>query len=101
MQRLARLIARRLWWVSLWLMRRRWMRRIQSASIAWMSPERAGRARHSLVRQNAFARRIGLRMLTGVVLLVLVSVAIQFVFSVALYLVDSGVLQPRRLTGDD
>ena len=101
MQRLARLIARKLWWISLWLMRRRWMRRLQAASIGWLSPAKAERARISLVRQNAFARRIGLRLLTAVVTLFLVSVAIQFVFSAALYLVDSGVLQPRRLTGDD
>lgn len=101
MQRLARLIARRLWWLSLWLMRRGWMRRLQSASMGWMSPIRAERARLHLVRQNAFARKIGLRLIHAVVLLLLVSLAIQFVFSAALYLVDSGVLRPRRQTGEE
>lgn len=96
MTRLARWIARSLWWGSLWLMRRSWMRRLQSASIGWMGPERAARARRSLVRQNALARRIGLRLLTFVVTLFLVSLAVQVVYTTALYLVQTGVLASRR-----
>ncbi|RYG25923.1 hypothetical protein EON82_05330 [bacterium] len=101
MQRLARWIARKLWWVSLWLMRRGWMRRLQAASVGWMSPEKASRARLNLVRQNAFARRIGLRLLTFVVTLFLISLAIQFVYSSAIYLVESGVLRPTSLAPED
>ncbi len=95
MQRWADWIARRLWWGSLWLMRRRWIRSLQSASMRWTSPSRAARARHGLNRQNALARRIGLPLITVVVTLLLASLAIQVVYSTALYLVDSGVLRRR------
>lgn len=95
MRRWARWIARRVWWGSLWLMRRRAMRRLQTASMRWMAPERADRARRGLVRQNALARRIGLPLITVVVTVLLVSLAIQAVYSGALYLVDSGVLRRR------
>ena len=101
MQRLARWMARRLWWVSLWLMRRRLMRRLQEASVSWLPPEKAHRARLKLVRQNAFARRIGLRLLTFVAMLFLVSLAIQAVYSAAIYLVDSGVLRPPSLAAEE
>ena len=101
MQRLARWIARKLWWASLWLMRRPWMRRAQMASLRWMSPARALRARQSLARQNAFARRIGLKLLTFVITLFFISLAIQIVFTSAVYLVESGVLRPRRLAQDE
>lgn len=97
MRWLAVWIARRIWWGALWLMRRRWMRALQTSSMRWMGPERNGRARRHLVRQNAFARRIGLRLLTTVVLVVLASLALQTVYAAALYLVESGTLRPRSL----
>ena len=77
-------------------MRRRGMRRLQSASMRWMSPARAERARLGLVRQNALARRIGLRLLRFVVLMVMACVTVELVASAALSLVQSGVLAPRR-----
>jgi len=77
-------------------MRRPGMRRLQSASIRWMSPERAERARRSLVRQNALARRIGLPLITFLLTLLVASLAIQAVYSAAIYLVESGVLRSRR-----
>ena len=73
------------------------MRSFQSASTRWLGAERAERARESLVRQNAFARRIGLRLLTFVVTLFLASLALQIAYTAALYLVDSGVLRSRRV----
>ena len=82
-------------------MRRRWMRRLQSGSVRWLGPERAERARLSLVRQNAFGRRIGLRLLTFVVTLFLISLAIQVTYTTALALVDSGVLRSRRSTEEE
>lgn len=92
----ARWIARRIWWASLWLMRRAWMRRAQRMPLRWMSSERAERARLNLVRQNVFARRIGLRLITFVVALFLISLAIQVVSATAVYLVQSGILRPRE-----
>ena len=97
MQRLASWIARRLWWGSLWLMRRPPMRRLQRASMRWMGPERADRAYRGLVRQNALARRVGLPIIRALILAVLVSLLLQMVYSAALALVESGVLRPRRL----
>ena len=97
MKRLARWIARNLWWGSLWLMRRSWMRRLQMASISWLPAPVAGRARANLVRQNALGRRIGLRLINFMVLLILVSLTAQIVYSVAIYLVSSGVLAPKKL----
>lgn len=99
MKRLARWIARNLWWASLWLMRRPWMRRLQAASINWLPTPMATRARANLIRQNALGRRIGLRLINFMVLLILVSVAIQMVYSAAVYLVSSGVLAPRKIAG--
>ena len=97
MYRLARWIARNLWWGSLWLMRRRWMRHLQSSAIAWLPAKQAERAHLNLVRQNALGRRIGLRLITFMVLIILLSLAIQLVYSAALYLVSSGILAPKRI----
>jgi len=96
MLRLARRIARLLWWAVLWLMRRRWMRRLQSGSIGWLPPRQAEKARLNLVRQNALGRRIGLRLLTAAVTIFLVSLTIQLVYSSAIYLVETGVLASRK-----
>lgn len=101
MQRWVRWIARRLWWGSLWLMRRRGIRRLQSASMGWMSPAKAERARRGLARQNALARRIGLRLITFLTTLVLISLAIEATYSTAVYLVESGVLKSRRTSDGD
>ena len=63
----------------------------------WMSPARAERARLGLVRQNALARRIGLPMVRLLTLLILVSLTLQAVYGLAVGLVESGILQPKRL----
>lgn len=63
----------------------------------WMSVPRAERARLGLVRQNALARRIGLPMIRLLTYLFLVSLILQAVYSLALWLVESGILQPERL----
>lgn len=97
MYRFARRIARILWWASLWLMRRRWIRKLQRASIRWLPPQQAEKARLNLVRQNALGRRIGLRLITVMVTLFLISLAIQLVYSSAIYLVETGVLAPKNL----
>lgn len=62
-----------------------------------MTPERAERARRSLVRQNVFARRIGLKLVTSFTLAVLLSLAVQAIYQLALFLVSSGALRPRSL----
>ena len=97
MERAATWIARRVWWGSLWLMRRSAVRRLQRVSMRWMGPERAARAYRGLVRQNALARRVGLPTIRALILAVLVSLALQLVYSSALTLVESGVLRPQRL----
>ena len=77
------------------------MRRLQTFSMRWMAPAQAERARRGLVRQNAFARRIGLRLVFAFVLVVFVSLTIQAVYATAVYLVESGVLRRRVETLED
>lgn len=96
MQKLASWLGRRLWWAVLWAIRRPRVRRLQTASMAWMRPDRRERARIGLVRQNRFARRIGLPLLTWTILLVLVSLALQLTFYAAQTMIQSGVLRSRR-----
>lgn len=93
MTRIAAWLARRLWWAMLWLMRRRWIRRLQRASYAWLPPKMQERSRASLVRQNELARRYGLRLLTATITLFLLSVAATGAFFVFLRLYDAGLLR--------
>jgi hypothetical protein len=92
MNAFAQYLARHLWGAMLWLMRRPWIKWLQRKS--WhLFPDRfKPRARRSLNRQNRFARRYGLRMLTATLSLFLASIAVTACFMFALYLIDSGAL---------
>lgn len=92
MSALARLLARRLWWALLWLMRRPWMKRLHRATAAWLPEGARRRARRSIVRQNRLARRYGLMTLTFSFNLLLASLALTLTFMAALHLYESGVL---------
>ncbi len=76
----------------LWFMRRPWMKRLQRASTKWFGPEREAKAWESLKRQNAFALRYGLRILTFAINLLLASILITGSFYLLGYLRDSGAL---------
>lgn len=81
-----------MWFWMLHLMRRPWMRRLQAASIAWMPERGQVKARASLVRQNRWARRWGLPLLTFAVNVFLASVILTAVFYAVLWMIETGLL---------
>lgn len=90
---IAKLMARELWWAMLWLMRRRWMKRLQRASLRLVPTERRPRALESMRRQNALARKLGLPILVFAMNLVLASLIITGAFLLLLSLENSGALR--------
>jgi hypothetical protein len=98
--RLARFLARRLWWGMLWYMRRPWMKYLQRRSIYLWPPSMREKAQRSFARQNNFARRHGLTLLTGAIGLFLASLTFTLTYQAALTIVEDGVLTPpdRLLT---
>lgn len=76
----------------LWFMRRPWMKRLQTASTRWRGPKHEKEMRDSLTRQNAFARKIGLVVVTMAINLLVGSVMILGAIASALELRDSGLL---------
>lgn len=92
MSALARKWARILWFGMLWLMRRNYMRRLQSASIGWLPASIREKARRALIRQNAFARRIGLPLTTVTLNIFFASIALTFVWFACLWLFEHGIL---------
>ncbi len=92
MSAIAKYLARHLWGAMLWLMRRPWIKFLQRKSWHIFPASMQPRARVSFNRQNRFARRYGLRMLTATISLFLASMAVTACFMFALYLIDSGTL---------
>lgn len=90
MSAIARFVARWIWANMLWLMRRPWMKRLQRASLNLFSGERRERARSSMVRQNRWARRTGLSLLTFSVNMLLASMIITGSYFLILNLYESG-----------
>jgi len=76
----------------LWLMRRPWMKRWQRASLRVMGKSREPSVRRSFNRQNAFARRVGLPVLTLCLNLLVGSVVVLGCIAAAMELRDSGLL---------
>jgi hypothetical protein len=82
----------------LWLMRRQWMKTLQRKSILILPPGMRERAWQGMVRQNRFARRIGLPMLIFMMSLVVGSLLVTGSFLIAMRLYELGYLSvPRRL----
>jgi hypothetical protein len=75
----------------LWLMRRPWMTRLQRRSVLLFPEAQRAKAWQSMIRQNRFARRFGLRILVGTVNLFLASIVLTLCFLAALRLADEGV----------
>jgi hypothetical protein len=92
MSRFAAFLARLVWGWSLWLMRRPWMKRLQRGAENLVPERRRPSVRASTARQNRFARRYGLGILTVSINLLLASMALTACFYVALYLVENGSL---------
>lgn len=92
MSKLAAWIAHWLWWGSLWLMRRPWMKEFQRRAVGLLPSSRQEKAWRDIRNQNRFARRYGEAILQGVVTAFLVSVLLTGAFYFALYLEESGNL---------
>lgn len=80
-------------------MRRRWMRRLQDASIDMWPKRMRPRMRESYLRQNRFARRYGLRVLRFSIFLLLASLALTLTLIIVLRLYDAGYLNPPPESG--
>ncbi len=92
MSALARVCARQLWFITLWIMRRRWISSIQRWAINRAPAERRAKAIEGLKKQNRFARRIGLPLMTFVMNLCLASIFLNIIYHAALSFVESGAL---------
>ena len=68
------------------------MKRLQIGSTGWIGDAKRASMRQSLVKQNAFARRVGLVVLTLCFNLLLGSVVVIGLFAAAVELRDSGLL---------
>lgn len=88
----ARASARWLWFWMLWLMRRPWMRRLQRRWLLMVPEHRRARALESMVAQNRFALRYGLRTLVVCFNVLYASIALTVVYSVVVRLYLSGAL---------
>lgn len=93
MMELAEWLARRIWGAMLWTMRRPWMRRLQAASLRLLPPAWRPAALRSKHRQDAFARRYGLRTLKWALFFLLVSWLVSLAYVLTVKLVTSGVLE--------
>ena len=93
---LARLISRRIWAGMLWFMRRRWMKRLQRGSVrVFPAGPARDRAWNNFRRQERFARKYGLHILTFVVTLCLYSIGLMLVFTLMVSGIDQGWLPIR------
>ncbi|MEQ1822978.1 MAG: hypothetical protein ABL949_10735 [Fimbriimonadaceae bacterium] len=90
MTQLARFLARRLWFGMLWFMRRGWMKRLQWAAVKIGGPKREAKRREAWQIQNAFARRIGLPLMTGLITVVLWSIVVTCSYYLILEMMDRG-----------
>lgn len=77
-------------------MRRPWMKRLQWASTRMFGPEREVRAKESLKRQNAFALKHGLKVLTLCITLLLASAMITGAYMLLLKMKETGALEVPR-----
>lgn len=90
----ARYLARFCWWWMLVLMRRPWMKRLQRGWISRYPPTKRDKAWNSFKRQNRFARRYGLKLLTISLNILFISFFVTMTFRVVVWLYESGFLEP-------
>lgn len=89
-------VARRVWAAMLWLMRRRWIRRLQSASFQLVPAKIRPQVWRSVRAQNRWARRHGLTLLRFSFALFFGAILVTTAYLAVLSLHESGLLAPRR-----
>ncbi len=77
-------------------MRRKWMRALQRRSINWLPESRRAKAWDSHRKQNAFALRYGLKIITVMMNILLASILVTLTFQLALRLYETGILSPPQ-----
>ena len=104
MSAVARYLARVSWWFMLRVMRQPWMKRLQRRWLLMVREHKREAAWASVCRQNKFARRYGLTMLTVSYNLLLASILVTWVFFLLLDWQEKGYLAPldeqRRYSAD-
>ena len=83
---------RRLWAGILWLMRKPFIRNLQRKSLQLVRPERREAAWQGIIRQNQWARRHGLTILSVTTKLVVASIILQIAYALVMELIESGAL---------
>jgi hypothetical protein len=94
MSAIANWLARHAWYWMLYFMRRPFIKRLQRRWLREVPGEPYKRFPKAFVRQNRFARRFGLHLLTFTFNLFLVSVFITFAYQAATSMLESGFFQP-------
>lgn len=96
MSAIANWLARHTWYWMLYFMRRPWMKRLQHRWLRPVEGERYMRFPDKFIRQNRFARRFGLPLLTLTINLFLASVAITGAYFLAIYMMEGGYFNPPQ-----
>jgi len=97
---ITRTVARQIYGGMLWLMRRPFIRRMQRGSLNLIPASRREKARQSYLRQERFARRIGLPLVTFVVGLAFLSILATAMTMLILEGINQGwFLVPTRSSG--
>ena len=78
----------------LWLMRRPWMKNLQRASLKLAPASRRESVQRSMNRQNQWARRRGLALLSFSIAMLLASMVVTGAYFAVLALYDGGYLNP-------
>jgi len=94
MSAIANWLARHTWYWMLYGMRRPWIKRLQHRWLRSYPGEPYKRFPPGFVKQNRFARKVGLHLLTFTINLFLVSVVLTFFYEGATYMLESGMFQP-------
>ena len=96
MSAVADFLARHCWYWMLYFMRRRWMKRLQHRWLRPVEGEPHMRFPDNFIKQNRFARRVGLKLLTLTINLFLASVFITGAYFAALYMYENGYFNPPQ-----
>ena len=96
MSAIATWLARHCWYWMLYFMRRPWIKRLQHRWLRYVPGETHKRFPDAFVRQNRFARRFGLGLLTFTINLFLASVFITGAYYLAVFMFENGYFDPPR-----
>lgn len=96
MKPIAHWIARRVWWAMLWFIRRPKIRRLQRMGLNLVPESRRERARQNTRRQEQWARRYGLTILTWSFTFLLYVVVATLAYLTVLRIISEGWIDIAR-----